>query len=138
MSIQFTKKLAVVGLLALGGCAYNLTLVSTMTGDNVATGTASKYGKLISISLDRQVFSGHYVYPTPAPVKLATYAQGMPTAAGIVVGVDAVGNGTISASTATNDELRCVFSFKEGAQGGTGQCVTQGGRVFALNIAKHW
>lgn len=138
MSIPLIKKLAVVGLLALGGCAYNLTLVSNMTGDNVASGTASKYGKLISITLDGKVYSGHYVYPTQGPVKLASYAQSMPTAAGIVVGVDAVGNGTISAATSNSDELRCVFSFEQNAQGGTGQCVTQGGRVFTLNIAKHW
>jgi len=138
MSTQLLKKLAVVGLLALGGCAYNLTLVSNMTGDDVASGTASKYGKLISITLDRRIYSGHYVYPTQVPVALASYAQSMPTAAGVVVGVDAVGNGTITAVTDNNDELRCVFSFKENAQGGTGQCVTQGGRVFALRIAKHW
>jgi hypothetical protein len=138
MSTPLLKKLAVVGLLALGGCAYNLTLVSNMTGDDVAKGTASKYGKLISITLDNRIYSGHYVYPTPAPVALASYAQSMPTPAGIVVGVDGVGNGTISAATDRNEELRCVFSYKENAPGGTGQCVTQGGRVFALRIAKLW
>jgi len=136
MSIQFLKKSAVVGLLALTGCAYNLTLTSNLTGENVATGTASKYGKLISITLDRQIYSGHYARSAQGPVSLASFAASMPTAAGVVVGVNAVGTETIAASTANNDELRCVFNYSQDTQQGTGQCITQGGRVFALTVKK--
>jgi hypothetical protein len=132
------KKVLLYAAIGLGlpGCAtYDLALMPRGPGP-MAHGTAKQIDKSVSITLGDETYSGRYVYVQGGSFSLATAFIGGQVATGNAMGVSAVGNGNVLASSADGHNLRCVFTFSGWTQQGTGACLTDAGLVYDLQISR--
>jgi hypothetical protein len=128
----------ICGLLALSlqGCAtYNLDLMPRTQGP-MAHGVAKQIDKSVTITLGGETYSGHFAYVEGGSFSLGTAFSGTHVATGSAVGISATGNGNVLASAPDGHNLRCVFSFSGWSQAGTGECLTDDGALYDLQISR--
>ncbi|MGF6265035.1 hypothetical protein OKW49_005963 [Paraburkholderia youngii] len=132
------KKMMVYGAIAfaLQGCAtYDLALMPRGSGQ-MAHGTAKQLDKSVSITLGSETYNGRYVYMQGGAFTLGTAFGGGQVATASGMGLSAVGNGNVLASSADGHNLRCVFTFSGWTQQGTGECLTDAGALYDLQISR--
>jgi len=132
------RKLWLCAAVALGlqGCAtYDLALMPRGPGP-MAHGTAKQIDKSVTVTLDNETYTGHYVYVQGGSFSLGTAFGSGQTVTGSAVGVSAVGNGNVLAQSADGHNLRCVFTFSGWSQQGTGACLTDAGALYDMQITR--
>lgn len=104
----------------------------------MAHGIAKQIDKSVTVTLGDETYSGHYVYVQGGSFSLGTAFGGGQTATGSAIGVSAVGNGNVLAQSADGHNLRCVFTFSGWTQQGTGECLTDAGAPYDMQITRSW
>lgn len=131
------RKLALIGVLALQACSYNLTLLPRGPGE-FAHGVAHRPDKSVSVTLNGREYDGQFVYVAGGSFTLASVTgSGGTYAAGTGVAMSASGNGNILASSHDGHNLRCVFNYSQWSKGGTGVCQTDDGSLYDLQISQN-
>jgi len=102
----------------------------------MAHGTAKQIDKSVTVTLDNETYTGHYVYVQGGSFSLGTAFGSGQTVTGSAVGVSAVGNGNVLAQSADGHNLRCVFTFSGWSQQGTGACLTDAGALYDMQITR--
>jgi hypothetical protein len=126
------KRLVLLLTACLAGCAtYQLDLMPRGAGA-MAHGEAHQIDKSVAITIGSETYHGRYAYVQGGAYSLATMGGTTTTA----LGVSAVGNGNMLASAADGHNLRCVFSFSGWSQQGAGECLTDGGQLYDLQISR--
>jgi hypothetical protein len=135
------RKLAILAVILLSGCAHNLYFVGRTTG---AKGTArvvtnTGQGRTISIALNGKTYTGQWVYVSGGgsltfATAFATSGAKSATATGTGIGIPTQGNGSILASAADGSSIRCIFDYSEWSSNGMGVCQDDKGEVYDLQI----
>lgn len=130
--------LCVAMALALEGCAtYDLALMPRGPGA-MAHGTAKQIDKSVTVTLGDETYTGHYVYVQGGSFSLGTAFGSGQTVTGSAIGISAVGNGNVLAQSADGHNLRCVFTFSGWTAQGTGECLTDAGALYDMQINRSW
>lgn len=132
------KNLILAGAVALAvqGCAtYNLDLMPRSQGP-MAHGIAKQIDNSVTVTIGQETFVGKYVYMQGGSFALGNAFGGGQTATATAIGVSAVGDGNVLAQSADGHNLRCVFSFSGWSQQGAGQCLTDAGGLYDLQISR--
>ena len=124
------KRIALAILLALGGCAYDVTLLPRGDAPR-AVGTANTGNKTISVQLDGETYAGDYVRGR---------VYGFGTTQGFVAGKMVTTTGTMSAASnqysallvGPRGQIRCEFMAE--SSGGNGVCVDNRDRTWDMLI----
>lgn len=130
------KRFALVSVLLLQACTYNLTLLPRGPGQ-FAHGVAHRADKAVTITLDGRTYNGHFAYVAGGSFTLAS-VSGMngSFATGSGVAMSAAGEGNILASSDDGHNLRCVFSYSQWTNAGTGLCQSDAGTLYDLQISR--
>lgn len=153
------KKLLLVAVVLLSGCAAKLSLIDRSNGTihlGTTGSTAASSGEA-SVAIDGVKYSGQWVYSqNGGGYSLGTgFANG--TSNGTITGsggtafvnsnsqqtvvtsnyiASAQGNGLINLRADNGSFIRCVFSFNSMSNSGLGQCARNDGREFDLTIVR--
>jgi|HubBroStandDraft_6_1064221.scaffolds.fasta_scaffold1064500_1 hypothetical protein len=99
-------------VLLLTGCVSgaDLTLISRDSG-KIATGSADRWTRAVTINLNRKVYQGQFVYvPRASPF------------AGVAAEGSAASDGNMIAEAEDGSSLHCSFTFSGWSGAGTGEC----------------
>lgn len=133
------KILAVCAAAFLAGCithpVYQLDLMPRGQGE-MAYGTAKQIDKSVSIELGGETFVGKYVFVQGGAFSLADGVAGGTNVSSTAYTFSATGNGNILARAPGGHNLRCVFRASSLSRSGTGECVTDDGKVYDLQLSR--
>lgn len=123
--------------LILSGCAtYDLMLMPRGPGD-LAHGTAKQIDKSVSIDLGGgEIFIGKYAFVQGGSFALGNGFSGGSNALVTGYAMNVTGNGNILAHAQNGHNLRCVFNASGWTHSGTGECLTDDGKVYDLQISR--
>ncbi|WP_236693702.1 hypothetical protein [Robbsia andropogonis] len=120
----------------LVGCTYNVALLPHGPG-KIAHGTANKIDKSVHVVINGRSFDGHFVYVQGGSFALGSAFSGTQSATASAINVNAVGAGNVLAESADGHNLRCVFNYSGLSNQGSGQCLTDDGVSYDLQITQN-
>lgn len=132
------KKLYLVGFLcaALSACGtIQLDLTPRTQGESIH-GVATRQDRAVVITTKDETYNGHWTYMQGGSMGVGIASVGGIVATGTAVGFSLTGAGNIVATAADGHHIRCVFNFSQVNNTGAGECETDEGAVYDLQIAK--